>query len=155
MIPLAAALLVFVVLWSVTFWDIKRAYTDSPIALDPEDAGGKGTFERHHKNYLEIAKLVIGLSSASIAAIALLMQDAAKNSRPPFSHLDWPLVWFAMAIIDGVLFVGLLSWRYEVYCHQAKSYTPGWYATMVALGFSLLVMLAGGYAIFAGLLLQH
>ncbi len=154
MIPLATALAVFAVLWCVTYRDIKRAYKSSPIALDPEDAGGKGTFDRHHKNYLEIAKLVIGLSSASIGAIALLMQDAAKNSRPPLPHLDWPLVWFAMAIVDGVLFVGLMSWRYEVYCHQPKSYTPMWYATMVALGFSLLVMLAGGYAIFAGLLLH-
>lgn len=45
-------------------------------ALDPQDAGsgqskGRGTFEPHNKNYMELAKLIIGLGSASIGAVAV------------------------------------------------------------------------------------
>jgi hypothetical protein len=46
-------------------------------ALDPQDAGtgkskDRGTFEPHSRNYLELAKLVIGLMTLSTASASTL-----------------------------------------------------------------------------------
>jgi hypothetical protein len=64
--PGITPLLIFVLLYVVVF----KSRQPGAYALDPKDAGsgsekGRGTFEPHNKNYLELAKLTIGLGSAS------------------------------------------------------------------------------------------
>ena len=128
-------------------------------ALDPQDAGtgkskGRGTFEPHNRNYMELAKLVIGLGSASIAALAIFFFKADDAVHGLRRYIASPLIFFAATVVYGVAFIGLLVWRYEKYCHDSNSYTSRWYALVAALGASMMVSLALGYAVFVGILLH-
>jgi hypothetical protein len=102
---------------------------------------------------MELAKLVISLGSASIAGMAVYF---FKDGRPvtSSSQLTLPLVFFVASVLYGAVFACLVVWRYELYCHDGNSYTRGWYAGILALGFSMLLSLAFGYAAFVWLLIH-
>ena len=127
--------------------------------MDPErsDPPGIGNFQFHMSNYMETARLIIGLASASIAGLAIYVESVhrANPAQLPAirAHAAWPLSFFAWTVIYGVIFSGLLSWRYEAYCHKPSSYTNRWYALNAALGFSALICFGVGYASFAIVLL--
>ncbi len=131
LLPIAPPIVILVVLAILMFLATESGF----YAFDPEDAHGRGTFEPHGKNYMEVAKLVVGLGSASIAALAvcLFKTDLMAGAR---GYLVWPLVLFAATVVYGTAFIGLLAWRYERYCHNSCSYTRGWYVTILTLGFS-------------------
>ena len=136
-----------------------RLTPKGPYALDPQDAGakgqkGRGTFEPHNKNYLEVAKLVLSVASASIGAIALFFFRADAIAQGLQRHIAWPLSFFVFCVVYGVGFIGLLVWRYEKYCHRPESYTRPWYVASTSLGFSMLICLASGYAAFVWILLH-
>ena len=120
--------------------------------LDPGPTRGRGTFEPHNKNYLELAKLVIGLGSASIGAVAVFFLRTDASAQGLQRHIAWPLVFFVGSVVYGVAFIGMLVWRYEKYCHRSESYTRPWYSFILALGFSMLTCLASGYAVFVWIL---
>lgn len=123
-------------------------------ALDPDAAGGRGGFEPHNNNYVELAKLVIGLASASIGAVAVFFFRTDVPATHLQSQLGFPLTLFVACVVYGVLFVGLLSWRYEMYCHNDLSYTRNWLAFINGLGWSMLACLSLGYATFVWILLH-
>ena len=150
--PALTPVLIFLVFWLLALY-----LTDQGIyALDPKDASGKkgrGTFEPHNKNYLEVAKLVIGLGSASIGVLAIFFFKNDNNIKGLQTHIKWPLIFFAATVVFGVVFVGTLVWRYEKYCHDSDSYTHRWYAFIKALGIAMLFCLAVGYLSFTLILL--
>jgi hypothetical protein len=153
--PAIAPLLVFAVLYFVVF----KTTPPGAYALDPQDAGsgaskGRGTFEPHNKNYLELAKMVIGLGSASIGAVAVFFFRNDSSAPGLQRHIAWPLISFVASVVYGVAFIGMLVWRYERYCHRSESYTRPWYSLILSLGFSMLISLASGYAIFVWILLH-
>jgi hypothetical protein len=153
--PVIAPVLVFLVLYLV----ILKRTPPGVYALDPQDAGtganrGRGTFEPHNKNYLELSKLIIGLGSASIGAVAVFFFRNDSSAQGLQGHIAWPLIFFVASVVYGVAFIGMLVWRYELYCHRSETYTRPWYALILSLGFSMLICLAGGYAIFVWILLH-
>src|SRR5947208_2208366 len=153
--PVIAPILIFLALYFLVF----RSTPSGTYALDPHNAGsgtnkGRGTFEPHNKNYLELAKLIIGLGSASIGAVAVFFFRNDSSVQGLQRHIAWPLVFFVASVVYGVAFIGMLVWRYERYCHRPESYTRPWYALIRALGFSMLICLASGYAIFVWILLH-
>ena len=144
-------MLLYVVCWLTT--------KPGPYALDPNDAGsgasrGRGTFEPHNKNYMEVARTVIGLASASIAAVVVLFFRTDRQLLGLQQRIALPLVFFAGSVVFGTAFVALLSWRYETYCHRPESYTRGWYCVIRSLGFSMLADLAIAYVVFVWAVLQ-
>ena len=125
--PLLTPLLILAALYCVLF----KLTPLGPYALDPQDAGskgdrGRGTFEPHNNNYLEVSKLVISVASASIGAIALFFFRADAIAQGLQRHIAWPLSFFVFSVVYGVSFIGLLVWRYEKYCHRPDSYTRPW-----------------------------
>jgi hypothetical protein len=153
--PPLTPLLVLAVLYGLVF----KTTPSGIYALDPKDAGaggskGRGTFEPHNHNYLELSKLVISVASASIGAIALFFFRADALAQGLQRHIAWPLSFFVASVVYGVTFIGLLVWRYEKYCHRPDSYTRPWYVLSTSLGFSMLICLASGYAVFVWILLH-
>jgi hypothetical protein len=138
--PIATPLAIFAILLAVIFSQTEKG----SYALDPQDAGagkqkGRGVFEPHNKNYLEFAKLIIGLGSASIGALALFFY---RNDTPPHvlqQRIGWPLMFFVASTIYGVAFIGVLMWRYEQYCHTSDSYTRPWYVLVLATACSMSI----------------
>lgn len=153
--PLLTPLLIFGALYALVF----GLTAEGPYALDPQDGGtggsrGRGTFEPHNNNYLEVSKLVISVASASIGAIALFFFRADAVAQGLQRRIAWPLSFFVFSVVYGVSFIGLLVWRYETYCHRSDSYTRPWYVLSTSLGFSMLISLASGYAVFVWILLH-
>jgi hypothetical protein len=61
----------------------------------------------------------------------------------------------AWSIAFGALFCGLLIFCYDEYAQNLHAYTPFWYATIFAAGFSCLVCFILGFLVWAyGLLLR-
>lgn len=150
--PALTPILIFLVFWFVILFVIEEGV----YALDPKDVGskkGRGIFEPHNRNYLEVAKLVIGLGSASIGALAIFFFRNDSYVKGLQAHIKWPLIFFAATVVFGVAFVGALVWRYEKYCHDSGSYTHRWYAFIAALGATMLFCLAAGYSSFTLILL--
>jgi hypothetical protein len=155
--PIATPLIVSLGLYVLVLLATSRG----SYALDPKDAAaekgqerGRGTFEPHNKNYMELAKLVIGLGSASIGAVAIFFfrSDAALSHAQ--QRIGWPLIFFVATVVYGVAFIGLLVWRYEKYCHRPNSYTRPWYALILSLGWSMLFSLCVGYSLFVWIILH-
>ena len=134
--PIVPPLAILLALYILVF----KCAQPGAYALDPKDSGsgtnkGQGTFEPHNKNYLELAKLIIGLGSASIGAVAVFFFRNDRSSQELQRHIAWPLIFFVASVVYGVVFIGMLVWRYEQYCHRPESYTWFWYASILSLGF--------------------
>jgi hypothetical protein len=105
--PAITLVLIFVVLYLLTF----RSIPSGAYALDPNDAGtggdkGRGTFEPHNRNYLELAKLVIGLGSASVGALTVLFLRNDSSAGGLRRQVMWPLAFFVGSVVYGVAFIG-------------------------------------------------
>jgi len=89
------------------------------------------------KNYVGVTQLLVTVAAASIAfggngqAILVLVAKLV-------------LAW---SIFYGVLFCALLLWRYDEYGQDLRSYTIGWYSTVLAFGFSSLICFMAGYLV--------
>jgi hypothetical protein len=107
--------------------------------------GEKGAFEKLLANYLDIAKVVIGLASGSIV---LLVGSAAFHSagRLPHSFAS-PLFLLALSILYGIIFMVSMMLDYENYRHHPNShtYTKLKYSRNQAFGFSGLLCFCFGY----------
>lgn len=129
---------VFCALWLV-LWKTRKG---TEFAFDAN--GEKGAFGPLLSNYLDIAKLVLGLASGSIV---LLVGSSALNSEHrllPASFAS-PLFLLALSILYGILFMALIVIDYESYRHKTKPYTRCKYSLNMALGFSSLTCFFVGY----------
>lgn len=120
--PVLAPIFTFLVVYFLVF----KNTPPGAYALDQQDAGsganrGRGTFEPHNKNYMELAKLVIGLGSASIGAVAVFFFRNDSSAQGLQHHIAWPLISFVASVVYGVAFIGMLVWRYERYCHRSET----------------------------------
>jgi hypothetical protein len=135
------ALGLLVVIWLTVYLMTKG----QPVVFDP---GGKpGEFgKRLLPMYLDIAKFVMGLGSASIV---LLVGSSnyfnQSNTRPSLQSFASPLFVVAMSIVFGVLFMILLVLNYERHLHRPNSYTRFEYTRNQSLGFSALACFCVGY----------
>jgi hypothetical protein len=115
---------------------------------------GVAHLNRITRTTCRLSKLIIGLGSASIGAVAVFFFRNDSSAQGLQRHIAWPLIFFVASVVYGVAFIGMLVWRYELYCHRSETYTRPWYALILSLGFSMLICLAGGYAIFVWILLH-
>jgi hypothetical protein len=114
-------------------------------AFDFDPHGETGAFEPLLANYLDIAKVVIGLASGSIV---LLVGSTAFHSagRLPASFAS-PLFLLALSILYGVFFMAFMMLHYEAYRHRKgnSTYSGRRYALNRAFGFSCLLCFCIGY----------
>jgi hypothetical protein len=98
-----------------------------------EPPGEKGAFEKLLANYLDIAKVIIGLASGSIV---LLVGSASFRSTARLSaSFASPMCLLALSILYGVLFMVFEMLNYEDYRHGTRPYTRFKYSRNLALGF--------------------
>jgi hypothetical protein len=146
---IVAGVCLFPVLWLIGWLgatgNISRTGPEEE-AFHFDAQGRRGAFTTMLANYLDIAKVVLGLASGSIV---LLVSSAAFHSdgRLPPSFAS-PLFLLALSILYGVLFMALMMLDYENYQHhpQDNTYTRPKYARNQALGFSALLCFCVGYA---------
>jgi hypothetical protein len=126
-------------------WLIWATLPPGPFAMDV--SGRIDSFLPILQMYIDMAKTVIGLASASIA---LLVGSATFRSTggagPLLASFASPLFLLALSIIWGVCFMPSVELDYEEFRHGTAKYTRFKYAKNQALGFSCLVCFALGYA---------
>jgi hypothetical protein len=145
----SAALLVFAAFWS-GFAFINR-HKRGGFFLDPQDSyaegqpgrefplsAQQGTFEPLLKHYIGVAQLVFTVAAGSIAL-------GGPNNQPVPLLVAVAKLVLAWCILYGVLFCGLLLWRYDEYGQDKASFTLCWYSLVFALGFSCLLCFVLGY----------
>jgi hypothetical protein len=112
---IAVGVILFPVIWLVA-WLNSRAHAFHFDAL-----GEKGAFEPLLGNYLDFAKVILGLASGSIV---LLVGSAAFHStgRLPASFAS-PLFLLGLSILYGVVFMALMMLDYEDYRHHPHDNT--------------------------------
>jgi hypothetical protein len=55
----------------------------------------------------------------------------------------------AWSICFGILFCGVLIWRYDEYAQNVQSYTGFWYSVIFASGMSCMICFVIGFLILA------
>jgi hypothetical protein len=112
-------------------------------SFDFEPPGEKGAFEKLLANYLDIAKVVIGLASGSIV---LLVGSASFRStgRLPASYAS-PLSLLALSILYAVFFMVFEMLNYEDFRHRTRLYSRFKYSRNLGLGFGGLLCFCVGY----------
>jgi hypothetical protein len=151
-ISTGTALFVFAVFWS-GFAFINRNKRSGYFFLDPQDSyaegqpdrkfplsARQGTFEPLLKHYISVAQLVFTVAAGSIA----LGWPSNQSMPAPVAGAKLILAW---CILYGVLFCGLLLWRYDEYGQDKASFTLFWYSLVFALGFSCLLCFVLGYLV--------
>jgi hypothetical protein len=78
----------------------------------------------------------------TVAAASIAFGGSGQNPSLLIAIAKLLLAW---SIFFGVLFCAVLLWRYDEYAQNVKSYTPFWYSTVFALGFSSLACCMFGY----------
>ena len=111
--------------------------------FDFEPPGQTGAFEKLLANYLDIAKVLIGLASGSIV---LLVGSAAFRSsgRLPASFAS-PLFLLAGSILYAIFFMVFEIMNYEDFRHGTRRYSRFKYSRNIALGFGGLLCFCVGY----------
>jgi hypothetical protein len=108
-----------------------------------EPPGEKGAFEKLLANYLDVAKVIIGLASGSIV---LLVGSASLRStgRLPASFAS-PLALLALSILFAVFFMVFEMLNYEDFRHGTRSYSRFKYSRNIGFGFGGLLCFCFGY----------
>jgi len=96
------------------------------------DAGGKqGAFEDHAKRYQDLAKLVITLSTASVAFLVnfLVGLTTDKSNRGPYSlRLEevspWVITFLGLSTVSLLFFILFENMYYEDYVHSKYTESP-------------------------------
>lgn len=136
---IVVGIVLFLIVWLIA----ERGKKGEMFHFDPH--GEKGAFEPLLANYLDIAKVVMGLASGSIV---LLVGSTAFRSagRLPASFAS-PLFLLALGILYGVVFMAFMMLQYETYRHREgdSTYSRRRYALNQALGFSCLLCFCIGY----------
>lgn len=128
------------------YLDPQDSYADPQLGRNYPLSAQTGTFEPLLKHYLGVAQLVFTIAAGSIAF-------GGGTTQPlPLLVIAAKLL-LACCVLYGVLFCGLLIWRYDEYSQDKSSFTLFWYSLVFALGFSSLVCFLLGYLVWAGSLL--
>ena len=128
------------------YLDAQDSYADPQPGRSYPLSAETGTFEPLLKHYIGVAQLVFTIAAGSIAF------GGASAQPVPLPVVGAKLL-LACCVLYGVLFCGLLLWRYDEYGQDKSSFTLLWYSLVFALGFSSLVCFVLGYLFWASALL--
>lgn len=135
----------------LTFWKINRGrsyYFDAQDLIKYNDQGTRhlplsaetGTFAENLKNYIDLTKLLITISAASIT-----FAGTTSTSKGIFAAK----IILAFSILFGISFCAFMLYRYDEYNQDVHSYTKRWYCTVESLGFATLISFFVGYLVWA------
>ena len=137
---IATGTLLVCVVWLIAYLSLEKG----PFNMD--FPGEVGSFLKMLKIYCDIAKVVIGFASATIAALigtSILNSNGAAGSL--LKPLASPLFVLAFCILWGVCFMAFETTDYEAYRHRQIQYTRFRYSRNLALGYSCLLCFTVGY----------
>jgi hypothetical protein len=127
--------------------------------MDPVEAAPtakktvQGGFEAHLQRYQESAKLLLTLSTATIAflvnSLAGIDPDKKRSLYSIRLEKACPssIALLGLSAVCSITFLLSENYAYETYCHdpQRNTYTPGWYALNTALGFYSFFLFLAAY----------
>ena len=87
-------------------------------------------------HYLTFTQMLLTISAAAIAF-------GGDKNPPSLVHLA--KVCLAFSILFGVMFAGLLLYRYDTYTQDVTSHSKRWYSAIQSFGFSSLVCFFWGF----------
>lgn len=132
---LIAGILIFVVCFTVAWFDIKPGKY-------PIDHAGPRSFEPGMNRYARLVEFLVSLATGSIVLLAG-SSVLRSGGRLPASYGS-PLVLLAMSVVFSVSFLAIFIFCYEESLH-GNPYTHHWYRIVTALGFSGLICFSVGY----------
>jgi hypothetical protein len=121
------------------FFDPQDCFRTQPQNRVLPASAESATFEPMLKHYIGVTQLLVTVAAASIA-----FGGGNQGLGAPIVVAKLLLAW---GIFYGVLFCAFLLWLYDEYSQDVESYTPRWYATIFALGFSSLICFMVGYLV--------
>jgi len=157
-VTVASGTAVFVVLYFLAWLTLKAPKDEKGTYYYFDPRKERGKFEPHAERYQGIAKLLITLSTASLAFLInfLVSISPDRNLRSPHSlKLEFiaPQVmgFLCLSVLFAILFVFLQTYFYEEYCHSAEqdTYRVWKYSLQVANGYSALTWFFVAYAYIA------
>lgn len=86
-------------------------------------------YEPRHGHYLKTAEVIVTLASAS-----LLFLPSAHMSGVPLAKFGFSIVLLASCVMSGVLFMALVTYFYEDFLYDPRSFTLNRSAWLSALG---------------------
>jgi hypothetical protein len=107
----------------------KLVFFDEEVSFDPR-----------HEHYLKCAEVLLTLSSASLVLIPTLHVGTAILSRFAFS-----LVLLGFTVVYGLLFMALLTYFYEMFLFNPKTFNAFRSSLIFALGFTAFACFAIAY----------
>jgi len=143
----------FVVLWTSLLWAFRKYYR---FYFDAQDffrnskeevrsrlpvSAASSTFAPHLRSYIDVMKLLVTVSAASIAFGA--------SQAPRSGGIFIAKIVLAFSILYGIVFTALLQFFYEQYSYNVNYYSRWRYSLIIALGFSSLTCFVLGYIIWA------
>jgi hypothetical protein len=158
LVTISWGIAVFAILY-VGAWLTLRGPRDSKgtyYYFDPRKERGK--FEPHAERYQGIAKLLITLSTASVAfLINFLVSISPDRNLRSLHSLKLESIaaqvmgFLCLSILFAIFFVFLQSYFYEQYCHSQEqdTYRVWKYSLQVANGYSALAWFFFAYAYIA------
>jgi len=150
---LLSASLIFLLIYAGALRTLPEKYYD----FDPQRK--PGGFEPHAKRYQDLARLVITLSTASVAFLVNFLVTIPSGTNTPTNRYSLAIApvaplaigAFSLSVLSLIIFLLIENYCYEQYCHSTgkNTYTRKKYAANVAFGYSGLLWFFLGYAILA------
>jgi|SRR5579859_296929 len=135
---------IFAAIWWWVWRDTIKLWGNSPMTFTPNDSKGEPLpFEPRHERYTKIAEVLIALASASLIFI-----PGSRLSVYPHS-CAFVLILLGLCVFYGIGFMVALTYFYESFLYDSKSYKAWKYALVHALGFGGLLCFAFAYVFFA------
>jgi hypothetical protein len=138
------------VMWLYFYRNFRSRFPGSNVSMDPVEAGPSakktvpGGFEPHLQRYQDLAKLLLTLAAATIAFLVNFLTNISGEGKRNTYSLRLENVCpssIALLGLSAACAIGFLlseNYAYETYCHAQTrdTYTPGWYALNLTLGFA-------------------
>ncbi|MHB1857604.1 MAG: hypothetical protein ACYCPM_09235 [Acidobacteriaceae bacterium] len=112
-------------------------------SFDFELPSEKGAFEKPLANYLDIAKVVIGLASGSI--VLLVGSASFRSTERLQASFASPLYLLALSTLYAVFFMVFEILNYEGFRYRTRLYSRFKYSRNIGLGFGSLLCFCVGY----------
>jgi hypothetical protein len=151
--PLGVSILSALVLWIGLFLFFRKSLAKGSYHMDPGEK--PGAFEPHLGRYQEIARLLLALSTATIAFLfhflVNLPREGDRNSYSLVLEMasSWALAYLSCSVLFLLCYLVFLSSAYESYAHRTSRYTHNKYAISLALGYSGFIWFLVAYIVLA------
>ena len=145
LLALVTGLGVFLLVWWRVRNDAINVWQGRPATFTPPDSQGKPVpFEHRHERYINVAEVMVTLASASLVFLP-------SSRLTLYTHAcAFALILLGFCVLYSIGFMALLSYFYERFLYDNRTYAPWKYGLLHGLGFGALFCFALAYIVLAG-----